>query len=199
MYKSLCMFVIMFAMMAFPVYASNANPEGVRFVVMDSCKEKYGNELKNEITAKLEKQLPGGEMISKDLRENTLEKLQLGDQKDLNSLAKELGSKYVLTVEILPVKSDYSDLLYYKNIKTVATLRIRLYNTITQKYALSEDVIGRGSNTTWLPYTSIGKKPPVKEAVRKATEDGIKKINQSIADSSVPPKDEGDPKVYLKI
>jgi hypothetical protein len=186
-------------MLTLPVHASSTNPENIRFIVMDSSKETYGNEMKSEITAKLDKQLPGGEIVNKDLRENTLEKLQLEDQQDLNSLAKELGTNSLLTVEILPIKSDYRDLLYYKNIKTVATLRVRLYNTITQKYTLIEDVIGRGSNTTWLPYTSIGKKSPVKEAVRKATDAGIKKINQSIADSNALPKDDSDPKIYLKI
>ena len=199
MYKSLCILVTMFVMLTFPVHASSTNPENIRFIVMDSSKETYGNELKSEITAKLNKQMPGGEIVSKDLRENTLEKLQLEDQQDLNSLAKELGTNSLLTVEILPVKSDYRDLLYYKNIKTVATLRVRLYNAITQNYTLIEDVIGRGSNTTWLPYTSIGKKSPVKEAVRKATDAGIKKINQSIADSNALPKDDSDPKTYLKI
>ncbi|MCC5467722.1 hypothetical protein [Pelosinus baikalensis] len=199
MYKSLCILVTMFVMLTFPVHASSANPENIRFIVTDSSKETYGNELKSEITAKLAKQMPGGEIVNKDLRENTLEKLQLEDQQDLNSLAKELGTNSLLIVEILPVKSDYRDLLYYKNIKTVATLRVRLYNAITQKYTLIEDVIGRGSNTTWLPYTSIGKKSPVKEAVRKATDAGIKKINQSIADSNAPPKDDSDAKIYLKI
>lgn len=199
MYKSLCILVTTFAMLTFPVYASSANPEDIRFIVVNSSKETYGNELKSEITAKLDKHMPDGEILNTDLRENTLEELQLEDQQDLNSLAKELGTNSLLTVEILPVKSDYHDLLYYKNIKTVATLRVRLYNVSTQKYTLIEDVTGRGSNTTWLPYTSIGKKSPVKEAVRKATDAGIKKINQSIAATNALPKGDSDPKMYLKI
>jgi hypothetical protein len=199
MYKSLCILVTTFVMLTFPVHASFTNPEDIRFIVINSSKETYGNELKSEITAKLDKHIPGGEIVNEDLRENMLEKLQLEDQQDLNSLAKELGTNSLLTVEILPVKSDYHDLLYYKNIKTVATLRVRLYNAITQKYTLIEDVIGRGSNTTWLPYTSIGKRSPVKEAVRKATDAGIKRINQSIVDSNALPNDNSDPKRYLKI
>jgi hypothetical protein len=182
MYKTLLILVAMFGMMTFPVSASPISPENLRFVVVDSSHEKYGGELKKDVILKLDKQMPGCEIGSNDLKATTLEQLQLGDRQYLSTLAKDLGTNSILTVEILPVKSDYSDLLYYKNIKTVATLRVRLYNAVTKQYTLTEDVIGRGSNTTYLPYTSIGKKPPVKEAVRKATDAGSQKINQSLAE-----------------
>jgi len=182
MYKTLLILVAIFGMMTFPVSASPANPENLRFVVMDGSHEKYGSELKKEVISKLDKQMPGCEIGSNDLKAATLEQLQQGDRQYLSTLAKELGTDSILTVEILPVKSDYNDLLYYKNIKTMAILRIRLYNAVTKQYTLIEDVVGRGSNTTYIPYTSIGKKPPVKEAVKKAADAGIKKINQSLAE-----------------
>lgn len=182
MYKTLLILVAVFGMMIFPVSASPISPENLRFVVVDSCHEKYGGQLKKEIISKLDKQMPDCEIDGSDLKATTLEQLQLGDRQYLSTLAKDLGTNSILTVEILPVKSDYNDLLYYKNIKTVATLRVRLYNAVTKQYTLTEDIIGRGSNTTLIPYTSIGKKSPVREAVQKATDAGIQKINQSLAE-----------------
>jgi hypothetical protein len=184
MYKSLIVLVTMFVMLIVPVSASPMNPENIRFVVIDSSKETYGSELKNEITSKLDKQMPGCQIARNDLGRNTLDQLQRGDRQDLNSLAKDMGTNDLLTVEILPVKVDYREMLFYKKFRTDATLRLRLYNAATQQYTLVEDVAGHGSNTTIIPYTSVSTKPAVEEAIKKATDAGIQKINQSLADLS---------------
>jgi hypothetical protein len=44
---------------------------------------------------------------------------------------------------------------------------------------LSEDVAGTDTNKTFIPYTSVGKKVTVLEAIHKATDMAAQKVNQN--------------------
>lgn len=162
MNRSFCILVVLF-MIAFPVSAAPANPGSVPIIIVDSSKEPYGSELKSEIAAQLGKRLSCSQ-----IEPNLTQHVELSDKEDLNNLANAVGSDYVLIVDILPVKVDFRELLIYKSLKTDATLRVRLYKSTEKQYILNEDIAGQGSNTTVIPYTSIGKKPAALEAVHKA-------------------------------
>ena len=163
-------------------YEDNQTPE-IFLIVMDGSKEAYGTQLKAEVFSQLRNQLNGSvhqeSEIENQNTNNETDKINWTEAADLLELADRFGSNRIVVVEILPIKSDFSDILFYKAIKSEATLRIRLYDAVKRQYILTEEVAGTGINKTYIPYTSVGKKPTVWEAVRKAAKAAAEKINQS--------------------
>ncbi|WP_371380793.1 hypothetical protein [Sporomusa aerivorans] len=156
---------------------------GIFLIVTDSSKEAYGPQLKNEVFLQIRYQLKGSVNKESEIRNenagNALNEINWAGTAELLELANRFGANQVLEVEILPIKSDFSDILFYKAIKSEATLRIRLYDAVKRRYILTEEVAGIGVNKTYIPYTSVGKKQTVWEAVRKAAKAAAQKINQS--------------------
>jgi len=155
----------------------------ILLVVVDQSKETYGTELKNEVYNHLKSQVKGFIKEEKPLfnsRDNNDDKIAKAEQFELLKLANDKDAKQVLVVEILPTKSDFTDIILYKAIKSEATLNIRLYDRATNHYMLNETVSGIDTNKTYIPYTGVGKKRTVLAAVHKATDIVVQKINQSV-------------------
>jgi hypothetical protein len=191
MKKMQCFFSVIVAVMicfwaTFVCFASenkSADTEGILLVVVDQSKETYGAELKDAVYNQLKKQVKG--FVKEELKLNGVSSknadvVAKAEQPELLELANDKGAKQVLIVEILPTKSDFSDIILYKAIKSEATLRIRLYDKATKQYMLNETVSGIASNKTYIPYTGVGKKITVLEAVHKATDIVAQKVNQSV-------------------
>ncbi len=163
-------------------YKASQRPE-ILLIVTDSSKEAYGTQLKNEVFSQLRNQLNVSVNQENEFKnQNTnkvTNKINWAETTELLELANRSGSNQIVVVEILPIKSDFSDILFYKAIKSEATLRIRLYDAIKGQYILTDEVAGTGINKTYIPYTSVGKKQTVWEAVCKATKAAAEKINQS--------------------
>lgn len=163
-------------------YEDNQTPE-IFLIVTDASKEAYGTQLKDEVFSQLRNQLNGSvHQESETENQNTsnkTNKINWTEAADLLELANRSGANRIVVVEILPIKSDFSDILFYKAIKSEATLRIRLYDAVKRQYILTEEVAGTGINKTYIPYTSVGKKQTVWEAVRKAAKAAAEKVNQS--------------------
>ncbi len=166
-------------------YNGSQRPE-ILLIVTDSSREAYGTQLKNKIFSQLRDRLNGSvnqesEAENQDPNNGT-NKIKWAESDELSELAGRSGSNQIIVVEILPIKSNFSDILFYKAIKSEVTLRIRLYDAVKKQYILSDEVIGEGINKTYIPYTSVGKKQSVLEAVGKATRAAAEKINQSEAE-----------------
>lgn len=84
----------------------------------------------------------------------------------------------MLVVEILLAKSDVDEVLFYKAIKSEATMKVRLYDAERKQYILNEAVSGVSANKTYIPYTDVGKKHSVLAAVSKAADVIVQKVNQ---------------------
>ncbi|MCC5464737.1 hypothetical protein [Pelosinus baikalensis] len=154
----------------------------VLLLIVDQSKETYGTQLQSEVFTQLKKQLKAAVMKESELinqSSHEIDKIAKVEQPELLELAKKTGADQVLVVEILPVKSDFSDIVFYKAIRSDATLRIRLYDVARKQYVLSEDVAGTDTNKTFIPYTSVGKKVTVLEAIHKATDMAAQKVNQN--------------------
>lgn len=178
MNRSFWILVVLFIVLAaLPVSAAPANPGSIPLIIVDSSKEPYGSELKSEIAAQLGKKLP-----CRPIELNLIKNLESGDKEDLNNLANAVGSDYILIVDILPIKVDFCEALVYKSLKTDATLRVRLYKSTEKQYIVNEDIAGQGSNTTLIPWTSIGKKPAALEAVHKAISATAQRIGKILVD-----------------
>lgn len=170
-------------------YAAEDNgitrPE-ILLIVADSSREAYGTQLKNKTFSQLRDQLndsvnQASEAENQDPN-NEINKIKWAESTALSELAGRSGSNQIIVVEILPIKSNFSDILFYKAIKSEVTLRIRLYDAVKRQYILTDEVIGEGINKTYIPYTSVGKKQSVLEAVCKAARAAAEKINQSEAE-----------------
>lgn len=151
-------------------------------IVIDNSKEPYGSELQNEVTARLKKRFMNIACEASELSGNTSKdsgEWFKAEQPALAELAQKTGAAQVLLVEILPTKSDFSDLFLYKSIQSVATLKIRLYDAGKQQYIMHEEIAGTGTNKTFIPYTSVGKKVTVLEAVRQAADIAARKVLQN--------------------
>jgi CRISPR/Cas system-associated exonuclease Cas4 (RecB family) len=152
-------------------------------IVIDSSKETYGTQLKNEVYSQLRNQLKVSVNKESEIKHQSvnseISKINWAEKAELLELANQTGSNQILVVEILPSKSDFSDILIYKSIKSEATLRIRLFDAVKKQYILTEEVAGTGVNKTYIPYTSVGKKTTVWEAVQNATKAAAREINQS--------------------
>lgn len=156
---------------------------GIFLIVTDSSKEAYGTQLKAAVFSQIRKQLHSPvNQASESKNQNTnneTNKINWAEADELLELANRSGSNQILVVEILPIKSDFSDILFYKAIKSEATLRICLYDAAKRQYILTAEVAGTGINKTYIPYTSVGKKPTVWEAVHRAATAAAEKINQN--------------------
>jgi len=95
-------------------------------------------------------------------------------------LAGKTGANRVLVVEILPTKSNFREVLFYKAIESEATIKVRLYDAVKKQYVLTEEVTSTGTNKTIIPYTFVGKKVTVLEAVHKAVVIVVQKINEKV-------------------
>lgn len=152
--------------------------QGILLVIVDQSKETYGTEMKNQVYNQLKSQVKGfineGNALNDSSSDN--DAIAKAEQPELLQLANDKGAKQVLLVEILPTKSDFSDIIFYKAIKSEATLRVRLYDATTKQYRLNETVSGIDTNKTYIPYTGVGKKVTVLEAVHKATDIVAQKV-----------------------
>ncbi|WP_019553812.1 hypothetical protein [Propionispira raffinosivorans] len=140
-------------------------------VIGDLSQENYGAELTDLVYKQLQGQIPGL-VLAESVDAANLE------QTDLQALAIQKNVKQILFVEILPTKSDFKDIICYKQLRSQATLKICLYDRDNQKYLMREIVTGTDQNTTWIPYTGVGKKVTVQKAVQNASVIIGDKINQ---------------------
>ena len=152
------------------VVPQNDEPE-VLLVVDDLSQETYGAELKTLIYKQLQGKI-AGLILAEGVDATNLE------QVDLQVLAQQKNARQILFVEILPTKSDFKDIICYKQLRSQATLKIRLYDRDNQKYLMREIVTGTDQNTTWIPYTGVGKKVTVQKAVQNAAVIVGDKVNQ---------------------
>jgi hypothetical protein len=169
---------------------ANANKEVSNditlLVVVDKSKESYGIQLKSEVYSQLEKQIKVATIKENELQAiikgNGLADIAEAEKPELLELAAKTGANMVLVVEILPTKSDFNEILFYQAIKSEATIKVRLYDAVKNQYVLTEEVAGTGTNKTMIPYTFVGKKVTVLEAVHKAVVIVAQKVNQKIGD-----------------
>jgi len=152
------------------VVPKNAEQQ-VLLVVDDLSQETYGAALTDLVYKQLQSQIPGM-VLAEGVDAANLE------QVDLQALAMQKNAKQILLVEILPTKSDFKDIIFYKQIRSQATLQIRLYDRDCQKYLIRETVTGADKNTTWIPYTGVGKKITVQKGVQNAAVIIGDKVNQ---------------------
>ena len=153
-------------------------------VVVDKSKESYGIQLKSEVYSQLEKQLKVAIIKESELQDvikgNSFEKISEAEKPELLDLAVKTGANLLLVVEILPTKSDFREILSYRAIKSEATIKVRLYDAVKNQYVLTEEVASTGTNKTIIPYTFVGKKVTVLEAVHNATVIVAQKVNQKV-------------------
>lgn len=161
----------------------SVSDKGMLLVVVDKSKESYGDQLKNEVYTQLKSQLKCSLLEESGLPNSTssheYDEISKAEQSQLLELANKKGTNQVLVVEILPTKSEFNDSIIYKAIKSEATLRVRLYDRATKQYVENEEVVGIGTNKTYIPYTGVGKKVTVLEAVHQATDLVAQKVNQN--------------------
>lgn len=145
---------------------------GALLLVVDKSKESYGIQLVNEVYTQLEKQLklsgPKDKELQAIIQNCGIEDIAKTEQPDLLNLAGKTGVNRVLVVEILPTKSEFKEILFYRAIKSESTLKVRLYDAVKQQYILNEEIASTSINKTIMPYTYVGKKVTVLEAVHKA-------------------------------
>lgn len=181
------MFVLMICFGLIAVCAANesknVSDKGMLLVVVDKSKESYGDQLKNEVYTQLKSQLKCSLLEESELQNSTssheYDEISKAEQSQLLELANKKGTNQVLVVEILPTKSEFNDSIIYKAIKSEATLKVRLYDATTKQYVENEEIVGIGTNKTYIPYTGVGKKVTVLEAVHQATELVAQKVNQN--------------------
>jgi len=162
----------------------DASNEVALLVVIDKSKESYGIQLKSEVYSQLEKQLKVPIIKESELqdvlKDNGYGKISEAEKPELLDLAVKTGANLVLVVEILPIKSDFSEILFYQAIKSEATIKVRLYDAVKKQYVLTEEVASTDTNKTVIPYTFVGKKVTVLEAVRKAIVIVAQRVNHAI-------------------
>lgn len=181
--RSLCGFVIMMVCLGGTVVCcASDNKEVTALVVVDKSKEPYGIELKNEVYTYLEKEVKVAVKKENELQD-IMKSNDFGrsEKPELSDLAVKTGANLVLVVEIQPTKSDFTEILSYRAIKSEATLKVRLYDAIKKQYVLTEEIATTGTNKTFIPCTFVGKKVTVLEAVRKAVVIVAQKVNGIIS------------------
>ena len=160
--------------------------EATLLIVVDKSKESYGNQLKSEVYTQLEKQLRVSIMRESEVPEiskgTRFDKISEAEKPELLDLASQSGVKRVLVVEILPTKSDFREIIFYKAVQSQATIRVRVYDAVTKQYVFNEEVASTSINKTIIPYTFVGKKVTVLEAVHKAVTIIAQELNQKIGD-----------------
>jgi len=162
----------------------DGSDEVTLLVVVDKSKESYGAQLKSEVYSQLEQQLKVPILKESELQDviknNGFEKISGAEKPELSELAGKTSANRVLVVEILPTKSDFREILFYKAIESQATMKVRLYDAVKNQYVLTEEVTSTGTNKTIIPYTFVGKKVTVLEAVHKAVVIVAQKINEKV-------------------
>jgi hypothetical protein len=151
--------------------------KGILLAVVDSSNETYGAELKNKVFTQLSSQLKCSMLEEND-------GIEKAEQPRLLELANKEGSKQVMVIEILPAKSDVDEILYYRAIKSEATLKVRLYDAEKKQYILNEAVSCAYNNQTFIPFTDVGKKCSVLKSVGKATDVVLQKVNHNVEESN---------------
>ena len=184
--RSLCAIIMMMVCFGATVVCwANDYKDVAAVVVVDKSKESYGIELKNEVYTHLEKELKTVVIKENELQDimksNGFEDIGRAEKQDLSKLAAKTGANLVLVVEILPTKSDITQIIFYQAIKSEATLKVRLYDVVKNQYVLAEEIGSVSINKTYIPYTFVGKKVTVVEAVRKAVIIAAQKVNGVIA------------------
>lgn len=158
--------------------------EAVILAVVNHSKEAYGDQVKSEVCRQFDKQQLVSAVAEKDLKVITTmfgcDELSKAEKPELGKIAEKTGVNKVVIVEILPAMIQYNQIILYQVIKAEATLRIRVYDAGKAQYTLREDIAGQGNNQTFLPYTSLGTKPAVLEAVHRAALIATEKINQEL-------------------
>jgi len=98
--------------------------------VVDNSKESY--DLQNEVFSQLNSQLKDAASEGSELQNKSddlgFTDISRAEQPELLKLANETDSNQILIIEILPVKTDFDQILFYNAIKAEATLKIRLYD-----------------------------------------------------------------------
>ena len=187
--KLVCAFLMMMVCFGSILDCSaNNNNDGsgevTLLVVVDKSKESYGTQLKSEVYSQLEQQLKVPIIKESELQDviksNGFEKISEAEKPELLELAGKTGANRVLVVEILPTKSNFREVLFYKAIESEATIKVRLYDAVKKQYVLTEEVTSTGTNKTIIPYTFVGKKVTVLEAVHKAVVIVVQKINEKV-------------------
>ncbi len=184
--RSLCVIITMMVCFGSTLVCwANDNKDVTALVVVDKSKESYGIELKNEVYTYLEKELKV--VVTKEnelqniMKSNGFAEIGKAEKPELSDLAAKTGANLVLVVEILPTKSDITQIMFYQAIKSEATLKVRLYDATKQQYVLAEEIGSTDNNKTYIPYTFVGKKVTVVEAVRKAAVIVAQKVNSVIS------------------
>lgn len=156
-------------------------------LVIDKSKESYGNQLRNDVYTQLEAQLPVIVLKESDVKDriknDDCKEISQLEKPELLELASKMGVKFVLVVEILPAKSDFKEILFYQAIKSEATLKVRLYDATQKRYVLVEEMASTGTNKTMFPYTFVGKKKTVLEAVHKTASIVAERVNCTLDNS----------------
>lgn len=155
----------------------SVSDKGILLAVVDHSKESYGTELKNKVYTQLNSQLK-----CSTLEEN--DQIVTAEQPQLLDIVQNAGAKQVLVVEILPAKSDVSEILFYRGIKSEATLKVRLYDAEKKQYILNEAISCAYNNQTFIPFTDVGKKHSVLAAVSKAADVIVQRVNQDTKESN---------------
>ncbi|MDU2064700.1 MAG: hypothetical protein E6713_07630 [Sporomusaceae bacterium] len=158
--------------------------EDVLLVVVDSSKEAYGSQLKKEVNQQLETHLSlqgsTEQKIETMIQEFGVNEFSNVEKPELAELTKKMGVHKAVIVEILPAMIEYNQIASFQKIQADATLRIRLYDADKEQYIFMGNISGKGSNKTFLPFTSIGTKPAVLEAVQKAALVATEKISGAL-------------------
>lgn len=184
--RSLCVIIMMMVCCGSTLvcWAHDKNDVTILLVV-DKSKESYGMELKDEVHTYLETELKTAVTKENELQDimknSSFAEIGNAEKPELSDLAAKTGAKLILVVEILPTKSDIRQIVFYQAIKSEATLKVRLYDAIKKQYVLAEEIGSVDSNKTYIPYTFVGKKVTVVQAVHKAVVIVAQKVNKVIA------------------
>ncbi|MGL5513532.1 MAG: hypothetical protein ACRDBM_09925 [Sporomusa sp.] len=160
--------------------SQDRSEKDILVIVVDKSKESYG--IQNEVFSQIKKQLKAGVSSESELltKSNDYGDIAKTEKSQLLELADKTGSNQVLIVEILPIKSDFTEIVFYKALKAESTLRVRLYDARGKQYVLTEEASGVETNKTFIPYTSVGKKRAALKAVHKAVDIAVQAINQQL-------------------
>lgn len=141
---------------------AGANPgDAAALLIADSSKASFSDILREDVKTVFENELKVKAVTEKDgLKIAALEKGELAKAAE--------GAQKVVVVEILPTTLGYEQMLICQRLNAQATLRVRVYDKNTAQYTFYEEISGKGDNKTFIPYTSIGTKPAVQEAVHNA-------------------------------
>lgn len=172
--------ILMISILSVGAVGQAAAQKGVVCLVVDNSQENFGNELRQAVGEELSKEFTTKMIPLQELTATDSSKVCRMEKFDFADLARQNGADQVAVIEILPARISYQQVLFCEFMKAKATLRIRYYDALTDQYLLWEDVSGSGDNKTLFPWTSIGTKPAVAEAVHHAADFAAEKIVRTI-------------------